>query len=53
MTRFDKKQLDEKFITDNSKYRNKEFVVETKEEECEISRRSSEKIKPPLPLSYA
>ena len=32
MTRFDKKQLDEKFITDNSKYRNKEIVVETNKE---------------------
>ena len=49
MMRFDKKQLDEKFITDNSKNRNKEFVVETNKENV----RSSEKIKPPLPLSYA
>ena len=30
MTQFDKKELDEKFITDNRKYRNIKCVVETR-----------------------
>ena len=52
VTRFDKKELDEKFITDNRKYRNIKCVVETNKEECENSRTSSKKVKSPLPLSY-
>ena len=53
VTRFDKKELDEKFITDNRKYRNIKCVVETNKEECENSRTSSQKVKSLLPLSYA
>ena len=53
VTRFDKKELDEKFITDNRKYRNIKCVVETNKEECENSRTSSQKVKSPLLLSYA
>ena len=53
MTRFDKKELDEKFIADNGKYRNIKCVVETNKEECENSRTSTQNVKSPLPLSYA
>ena len=53
VTRFDKKELDEKFITDNRKYRNIKCVVETNKEQCENSRTSSQKVKSPLLLSYA
>ena len=53
VTRFDKKELDEKFITDSRKYRNIKCVVETNKEECENSRTSSQKVKSLLPLSYA
>ena len=52
VTRFNKEKLDEKFITDNRKYRNIKCVVETNKEECENSRTSSKKVKSPLPLSY-
>ena len=53
VNRFDKKELDQKFITENRKYRNIKCVVETNKEECENSRTSSQKVKSPLPLSYA
>ena len=53
MTQFDKKELDEKFITDNRKYRNIKCVVETNKEESGNSKTSSQKVKFPLPLIYA
>ena len=53
VTLFDKKELDEKFITDNRKYRNIKCVVETNKEECGNSKTSSQKVKFPLPLIYA
>ena len=53
MTRIHKKELDEKFITDNRKYRKKKLVVETNSGECENSRTSGQQVKSPLPLSYA
>ena len=53
VTRFDKKELNEKFITENRKCGNIKCVVETNKEECENSRTSSQKVKSPLPLSYA
>ena len=53
MTQFDKKELDEKFITDNRKYRNIKCVVETNKEECGNSKTSSQNVKSPLPLIYA
>ena len=53
MTRFDKKELHEKYITDNRKYRYIKCVVETNKKECENSKTSSQKVKSPLPLSYA
>ena len=53
ITQFDKKELDEKFITDNRQYRNIKCVVETNKEECGNSKTSSQKVKSPLPLIYA
>ena len=50
---FDKNKLDEKFITDNHQYRNIKCVVETNKEEYENSKTSSQKVIPPLLLSYA
>ena len=53
VNRFDKKELDQKFITENRKYRNIKCVVETNKEECENSKTSNQKVKSPLLLSYA
>ena len=53
VTRFNKKTLDEKFITENRRYRNIKCVVETNKEECENSRTSSQKLKSSVPLSYS
>ena len=53
MTRIYKKELDEKFITVNHKYRKKKFVVETNSGKCENSRTSSQQVKSPILLSYA
>ena len=50
MTWFGKEDLDEKFITDNCKYRNIKYVVETNKEECENSR-SKDKIPTSVKLS--
>ena len=53
MMRFGKKELDEKFIIGKRKYRNINCAIETNKEECENLRTSSQKVKSPLPLSYA
>ena len=53
MTRIYKKELDEKFISVNHKYRKKKFVVETNSGKCENSRTSSQQVKSPILLSYA
>ena len=53
MMRIHKKELHEKFITDNRKYRMKKLVLETNSGECENSRTSSQQVKSPRPLSYA
>ena len=53
MMKIQKKELDEKFITDNCKYRKKKTVVETNSGECENSRKSNQQVKSSLPLSYA
>ena len=53
VNRFDKKELDQKFITENRKYRNIKCVVEANKEECENSKTFNQKVKSPLLLSYA
>ena len=52
-TQIHKKELDEKFITDNRKHRKKKLVVETNSKECDNSGTSSQQVKSSLPLSYA
>ena len=53
MTRILKKELDEKFITDNRKYRKKKLVIETNNREFENLRTSIQQVNSPLLLSYA